>query len=45
LGSGRHNLEGGWLHISDANQADRNGGVNALGGSLGITYYFGKCGH
>jgi hypothetical protein len=38
-------LEGGLLHISDANQSDRNGGVNALGGSLGLTYYFGKCGH
>jgi hypothetical protein len=37
-------LEGGFLHISNANMAARNGGVNALGGSLGVTYYFGKCG-
>lgn len=35
-------LEGGYLHISNAGTNDRNGGINALGGSLGITYFFGK---
>jgi hypothetical protein len=38
-------LEGGYLHISNACFAERNGGINALGGSLGLTYFFGKCGH
>lgn len=37
-------VEGGYLHISNADMASRNGGVNALGGSLGMTYYFGPCG-
>jgi hypothetical protein len=35
------NLEGGYLHISNAGTNDRNGGINALGGSLGLTYFFG----
>ncbi|HLJ93809.1 MAG TPA: acyloxyacyl hydrolase, partial [Gemmataceae bacterium] len=35
-------LEGGYLHISNAGTNDRNGGINALGGSLGITYFFGN---
>lgn len=29
-------------HISNASMADRNGGINALGGFVGATYYFGK---
>jgi hypothetical protein len=34
-------FEGGLQHISNAGLADRNYGVNALGGSVGLTYYFG----
>jgi hypothetical protein len=33
-------LEGGFQHISNAGLASRNAGVNAIGGSLGFTYYF-----
>jgi hypothetical protein len=36
-------IEGGYLHISNAGTNERNGGINALGGSLGMTYFFGKC--
>src|SRR4051794_5108882 len=32
-------LEGGFQHISNAGFADRNGGINNLGGSVGFTYY------
>jgi hypothetical protein len=38
-------IEGGLLHISNANTARRNAGINALGGSIGISYYFGGAGH
>jgi hypothetical protein len=34
-------IEGGYLHISNADTNARNGGINALGGSLGLTYFFG----
>jgi hypothetical protein len=33
-------LEGGIQHISNANTASRNMGVNAFGGAIGFTYYF-----
>jgi Lipid A 3-O-deacylase (PagL) len=33
-------LEGGLQHISNANLAGRNMGVNAFGGQIGFTYYF-----
>jgi len=35
--------EGGFTHISNADLASRNLGINAVGGSMGITYYF-PCG-
>ena len=35
-------LEGGFIHISNAGTNERNAGINALGGSLGLTYFFGK---
>ena len=35
-------IEGGYLHISNAGINERNAGINALGGSLGITYFFSK---
>jgi hypothetical protein len=38
-------VEGGLQHISNANLATRNFGVNALGGSVGLTYYFGGGGN
>jgi hypothetical protein len=34
--------EGGYLHISNAGTNARNGGINALGGSIGLTHFFGK---
>jgi lipid A 3-O-deacylase len=34
--------EGGYLHISNAGTNERNGGINALGGSVGVTYFFGN---
>jgi lipid A 3-O-deacylase len=37
-------IEGGLLHISNANLARRNAGINALGGSIGISHYFGSAG-
>jgi lipid A 3-O-deacylase len=37
------NLEGGFIHISNCNTATRNLGINALGGSVGLTYYFPLC--
>ena len=33
-------IEGGLQHISNAGSADRNSGINAFGGSVGLTYYF-----
>ena len=33
-------IEGGYQHISNANMASRNAGVNALGGQVGFTYHF-----
>lgn len=33
-------IEGGLQHISNGGLASRNYGVNALGGSVGLTYYF-----
>jgi len=33
-------IEGGYQHISNGNTAERNAGVNALGGMIGLTYYF-----
>ncbi len=36
-------VEAGYLHISNGNMADRNLGVNAFGGSFGLTYYFSGC--
>jgi hypothetical protein len=33
-------VEGGFHHMSNAGQADRNYGVNAWGGQVGLTYYF-----
>ncbi len=33
-------IEGGLQHISNAGLANRNLGVNAFGGSIGLTYYF-----
>jgi hypothetical protein len=33
------NVEGGVTHISNANMASRNLGINAVGASLGLTYY------
>jgi hypothetical protein len=35
-------VEGGYIHISNADTNERNGGINALGGSIGMTYFFGK---
>ncbi len=32
--------EGGWIHLSNADLNDRNGGTNGLGGSLGLTRSF-----
>jgi hypothetical protein len=32
-------FEGGFQHISNAGFADRNGGINNAGGSVGFTYY------
>jgi hypothetical protein len=34
-------IEAGYIHISNAHMADRNLGINALGGSIGISYFFG----
>jgi hypothetical protein len=34
--------EVGYQHISNAGIADRNGGVNNFGFSIGMTYFFGK---
>ncbi len=35
-------VEGGFQHISNACLADRNGGMNAFGGSIGVTWRFGR---
>jgi outer membrane protein W len=35
--------EGQYLHISNADLAHRNAGVNGLGAAIGITFHFGKC--
>ena len=32
-------------HVSNAGLAERNDGVNSLGGFLGVTYYFGRLGN
>jgi hypothetical protein len=34
-------LEGGFQHISNADMATRNAGVNCFGGSVGVTFSFG----
>jgi hypothetical protein len=34
------NVEAGFQHISNANLAPRNGGLNTLGGSIGLTWFF-----
>jgi hypothetical protein len=34
-------IEGGIQHISNADMATRNAGVNCLGGSVGLTFSFG----
>jgi hypothetical protein len=34
------NFEGGYLHMSNANLADRNTGLNFFGGFVGISYLF-----
>jgi hypothetical protein len=36
------NIEGGYQHISNADLAKRNDGLNTLGGAIGITWYFGN---
>ena len=36
------NLEGGFQHISNADLAGRNDGLNSVGGAIGFTRYFGK---
>jgi hypothetical protein len=33
-------VEGGYLHLSNADLAGRNGGYNSFGGSVGITFHF-----
>jgi opacity protein-like surface antigen len=33
-------VEGGYEHISNADMDERNGGVNAFGGTVGITYFW-----
>jgi hypothetical protein len=33
--------EGGLFHVSNAGLGDRNGGLNAVGGTIGLSYYFG----
>ncbi len=33
-------LEGGWTHISNANMADRNLGLDTFGGLFGVCYFF-----
>ena len=37
-------IEGGYMVINNLNQAPRNEGIHAIGGSVGFTYYF-PCGH
>jgi hypothetical protein len=36
------NLEAGYQHISNADLASRNGGLNTLGAAVGLTYFFGR---
>jgi len=36
-------VEGGLIHISDLGMSTRDEGINAVGGSAGLTYYF-PCG-
>jgi hypothetical protein len=36
------NIEGGFQHISNADMASRNLGLNCLGVAVGFTYYFGR---
>lgn len=33
-------VEGGYRHVSNANTASRNLGLNALGGQVGVSYFF-----
>lgn len=33
-------LEGGYRHISNADTADRNVGVDSIGGMIGVSYFF-----
>lgn len=33
-------IDGGWTHISNANMADRNIGLDALGALFGVSYFF-----
>ena len=35
-------VEGGYMHISNADMADRNGGINAFGFTVGFSYFFGQ---
>jgi hypothetical protein len=35
-------IEGGFQHISNAGLAQRNAGLNTLGGMIGLTFFFGK---
>jgi hypothetical protein len=32
--------EGGFIHVSNGGMAGRNAGLNSVGGSIGLTYYF-----
>lgn len=33
-------VEGGYRHISNADLADRNVGVNSIGGNIGVSYFY-----
>lgn len=35
-------VEGGYMHISNADMSDRNGGINAFGFTLGFSHFFGR---
>ena len=36
-------VEGGYMYFTNFNQAPRNAGIQAVGGSIGMTYYFPIC--
>jgi hypothetical protein len=36
-------VEGGYIHLTNFGQSSRDDGINALGGSVGMTCYFPKC--